>query len=252
MTAQEVKPEDHGRKVALVTGATRGIGAAIARRLAGDGHLVIGTATSDKGAAQISDVLADAGEGLVMRVEDEASVADAYQQIEDRYGMPLVIVNNAGITRDNLLLRMKMDDWQTVVQTNLSSMYLVIKPALRAMMKARWGRIINLSSVVARMGNPGQSNYVASKAGIEGFTRSLAQEIASRGITVNAVAPGFIETDMTAQLEEDQVQQMRERIPAGRLGSVEDIAHAVSFLASEGAGYVTGETLQINGGLYMG
>ncbi len=252
MTVEADKPADDGRKLALVTGATRGIGAAIAQRLAGDGHRVIGTATSDQGAAQISEALADEGEGLVMRVEDEASVADAYRQIEDRYGMPLVIVNNAGVTRDNLLLRMKSEDWQTVVQTNLSSMYLVIKPALRNMMKARWGRIINLSSVVARMGNPGQSNYVASKAGIEGFTRSLAQEIASRGITVNAVAPGFIETDMTAQLEPDQVRQMRERIPAGRLGSVEDIAHAVSFLASDGAGYVTGETLQINGGLYMG
>ncbi len=252
VTVEAGKRADDGRKVALVTGATRGIGAAIAQRLAGDGHRVIGTATSDQGAAQISEALADAGEGLVMRVEDEASVADAYRQIEDRYGMPLVIVNNAGVTRDNLLLRMKTEDWQTVVQTNLSSMYLVIKPALRNMMKARWGRIINLSSVVARMGNPGQSNYVASKAGIEGFTRSLAQEIASRGITVNAVAPGFIETDMTAQLEADQVQHMRERIPAGRLGSVEDIAHAVSFLASDGAGYVTGETLQINGGLYMG
>jgi len=243
---------DDERKVALVTGATRGIGAAIARRLASDGHRVIGTATSKEGAAQISAALADKGEGMVMRVEDEASVAEAYRDIEDRYEMPLVIVNNAGVTRDNLLLRMKTEDWQTVVQTNLSSLYLVIKPALRHMMKARWGRIINLSSVVARMGNPGQSNYVASKAGIEGFTRSLAQEIASRGITVNAVAPGFIETDMTAQLEESQVQQMRERIPVGRLGSVEDIAHAVSFLASDGAGYVTGETLQINGGLYMG
>lgn len=243
---------DDERKVALVTGATRGIGAAIARRLASDGHRVIGTATSKEGAAQISAALADKGEGMVMRVDDEASVAGAYREIEDRYEMPLVIVNNAGVTRDNLLLRMKTEDWQTVVQTNLSSLYLVIKPALRHMMKARWGRIINLSSVVARMGNPGQSNYVASKAGIEGFTRSLAQEIASRGITVNAVAPGFIETDMTAQLEESQVQQMRERIPVGRLGSVEDIAHAVSFLASDGAGYVTGETLQINGGLYMG
>ncbi len=252
MSGEDSNRSDDERRVALVTGATRGIGAAIARRLASDGHRVIGTATSTQGAAQISAALAGMGEGMVMRVEDEASVADAYREIEDRYEMPLVIVNNAGVTRDNLLLRMKAEDWQTVVQTNLSSLYLVIKPALRHMMKARWGRIINLSSVVARMGNPGQSNYVASKAGIEGFTRSLAQEIASRGITVNAVAPGFIETDMTAQLEESQVQQMRERIPVGRLGSVEDIAHAVSFLASDGAGYVTGETLQINGGLYMG
>ena len=252
MSIEDSNRSDDERKTALVTGATRGIGAAIARRLASDGHRVIGTATSTEGAAQISAALAGKGEGMVMRVEDEASVADAYREIEDRYEMPLVIVNNAGVTRDNLLLRMKAEDWQTVVQTNLSSLYLVIKPALRHMMKARWGRIINLSSVVARMGNPGQSNYVASKAGIEGFTRSLAQEIASRGITVNAVAPGFIETDMTAQLEESQVQQMRERIPVGRLGSVEDIAHAVSYLASDGAGYVTGETLQINGGLYMG
>jgi len=166
--------------------------------------------------------------------------------------MPLVLVNNAGVTRANLLMRMKEDEWQTVVETNLGAMYRVIKPALRAMMKARWGRIVNLSSVVARMGNAGQTNYVASKAGIEGFTRSLAQELASRSITVNAVAPGFIGTDMTAALTEAQSEQMLERIPLGRMGSPEDVAHAVAYLVSEQAGYVTGATLPVNGGLYMG
>jgi 3-oxoacyl-[acyl-carrier protein] reductase len=239
-------------RVALVTGASRGIGRAIAERLAADGLHVAGTATSEAGAATVSEALGDRGRGLVMRVEDEASIAAAFEALEQSCGMPLVIVNNAGITRDNLLLRMKPDEWDSVVHTNLGSLYRVIKPALRAMMKARWGRIVNLSSVVARMGNPGQSNYVASKAGIEGFTRSLAQEVGSRGITVNAVAPGFVETDMTAELTDGQVRAMLERIPLGRMGSVAEVAHAVAFLASDQAGYVTGETLQVNGGLYMG
>jgi 3-oxoacyl-[acyl-carrier protein] reductase len=239
-------------RVALVTGASRGIGRAIAERLAADGLHVAGTATSEAGAATVSEALGDRGRGLVMRVEDEASIAAAFEALEQSCGMPLVIVNNAGITRDNLLLRMKPEEWDSVVHTNLGSLYRVIKPALRAMMKARWGRIVNLSSVVARMGNPGQSNYVASKAGIEGFTRSLAQEVGSRGITVNAVAPGFVETDMTAELTDGQVRAMLERIPLGRMGSVAEVAHAVAFLASDQAGYVTGETLQVNGGLYMG
>jgi 3-oxoacyl-[acyl-carrier protein] reductase len=166
--------------------------------------------------------------------------------------MPLVVVNNAGITGDNLLMRMKPDEWMSVVNTNLNGLYRVVKPVLRGMMKARFGRIINVSSVVARMGNPGQSNYVASKAGIEGFTRSLAQEVGSRGITVNAVAPGFIETDMTAALEENQVELMASRIPLGTLGQAADVANAVAFLASDKAAYITGETLHVNGGLYMG
>ena len=240
------------RRVALVTGASRGIGRAIAERLARDGCYVVGTATSEAGAEAIGGHLGGNGRGLVMRVEDESSVEAAFAGMADDVGPPLIIVNNAGVTRDNLLMRMKAEEWQTVVDTNLGSLYRGIKPALRAMMKARWGRIINLSSVVARMGNPGQSNYVASKAGIEGFTRSLAHEVASRGITVNAVAPGFIETDMTAELTESQVEAMLERVPLGRMGAPDDIANAVAFLAGEGAGYITGETIQVNGGLYMG
>jgi len=243
--------EEEGAKVALVTGASRGIGRAVAERLAADGLYVYGTATSQGGAEAIAAALGEQGDGLVMRVEEEASVEAAFGAMSEGRGAPLVIVNNAGVTRDNLLLRMKVDEWDSVVHTNLGGLYRVIKPALRAMMKARWGRIVNLSSVVARMGNPGQSNYVASKAGIEGFTRSLAQEVASRGITVNAVAPGFIDTDMTAELTQDQVQAMLERIPLGRMGAVGDVAEAVAFLASDRAAYITGETLQVNGGLYM-
>ncbi len=244
--------DDMQARVALVTGASRGIGRAIAERLCEDGFQVAGTATSEDGARAIEESLGASCRGLVMRVEDEGSVAAAFEALEASCGMPLVVVNNAGITRDNLLLRMKTQDWDSVVQTNLGGLYRVIKPALRAMMKARWGRIVNLSSVVARMGNAGQSNYVASKAGIEGFTRALAQEVGSRGITVNSVAPGFIDTDMTAGLTQAQIDAMRERIPLGRMGSPADVAHAVSFLVSDGASYVTGETLQVNGGLYMG
>lgn len=240
-----------GRRVALVTGASRGIGRGIAERLAGDGLFVAGTATTEEGAASISAALGENGLGLAMRLEDESSVAAAFEALEDSCGPPLVVVNNAGVTRDNLLLRMKAAEWDEVVHTNLGGLYRVIKPALRAMMKARWGRIVNLSSVVARMGNPGQSNYAASKAGIEGFTRSLAMEVASRGITVNAVAPGFIGTDMTAGLTEAQASAMLERIPLGRMGSVEDVAAAVSFLVSDQAGYLTGVTMPVNGGLHM-
>jgi 3-oxoacyl-[acyl-carrier protein] reductase len=238
-------------KVALVTGASRGIGRAIAERLAHDGFYVVGTATAEAGAAAIAAVLGARGTGVVLRLEEEASVAAVFERLEQGPGAPAVLVNNAGVTRDNLLLRMKPEEWQSVVDTNLGGLYRIIKPALRGMMKARWGRIINLSSVVARMGNPGQTNYVASKAGIEGFTRALALEVASRGITVNAVAPGFIETDMTAVLTEAQVRQMQERIPLGRMGSGADVAHAVAFLASDAAGYVTGVTLPVNGGMYM-
>ncbi len=241
---------DVSRRTALVTGASRGIGAAIAEVLS-QTCFVVGTATSDTGASAITERLQDRGFGMVMKVDDDDSVAAAYDVLGDRELVPLVLVNNAGITSDNLLMRMKTEEWTKVIDTNLNGLYRVVKPVLRGMMKARWGRIINVSSVVARMGNPGQSNYVASKSGIEGFTRSLAQEVGSRGITVNAVAPGFIETDMTAVLDEKQIEMMTSRIPLGTLGRVDDVAHAVAFLASEQARYVTGETLHVNGGLYM-
>ncbi len=238
------------RTVALVTGASRGIGAAIAAALADD-HFVIGTATSEAGAGSISAQLGDRGRGMVLRVDEDASVEALYAALAEQDLMPLVLVNNAGITSDNLLMRMKPDEWLTVVNTNLNGLYRGVKPVLRGMMKARFGRIVNVSSVVARMGNPGQSNYVASKSGIEGFTRSLAQEVGSRGITVNAVAPGFIETDMTAALDDTQTELMASRIPLGTLGQADDVANAVAFLAGSGAGYITGETLHVNGGLYM-
>ena len=243
---------DGSRAVALVTGASRGIGLAIAARLAEDGCHVIGTATTAAGVDAITAKLGDRGQGALLRIESTASVAALYAALEAGPGAPLIVVNNAGVTRDNLMLRMKDDEWQSVLDTNLTGLFRVVRPALRAMMKARWGRIINLSSVVARMGNAGQTNYVASKAGIEGFTRSLAQELASRNITVNAVAPGFIGTDMTAALNEAQTAQMLERIPLARMGDADEVAHAVSFLASAGAGYVTGATIPVNGGLYMG
>ncbi len=238
-------------KTALVTGASRGIGAAIADRLAEEAF-VVGTATSEAGAEAISERLGERGIGVVMRVDDDASVEAAFAVLTDADQSPHILVNNAGITKDNLLMRMKAEEWTSVVDTNLNGLYRVVKPVLRTMMKARWGRIINVSSVVARMGNPGQSNYVATKAAIEGFTRSLAQEIGSRGITVNAVAPGFIETDMTAELDDAQVELMASRIPLGTLGQAGDVAEAVAFLASDRAAYITGETLHVNGGLYMG
>ncbi|TDJ41743.1 MAG: 3-oxoacyl-ACP reductase FabG [Gammaproteobacteria bacterium] len=247
--------ETSSRRVALITGATRGIGRAIMLRLADDGFLVAGTATTEAGAQAISDALKDAGfdgSGYALRVDDAKSVEALIEALGNGPGLPLVLINNAGVTRDNLLLRMKEEEWQTVFDTNVGGLYRLCKPLLRPMTKARWGRIINLSSVVGRMGNPGQSNYVASKAAIEGFTRALAQEIGSRSITVNAVAPGFIETDMTDGLTDDQRTAMLARIPLGRMGRVEDVAAVVSFLASDGAAYITGETLQVNGGLYMG
>lgn len=247
--------ETSSRRVALITGATRGIGRAIMLRLADDGFLVAGTATTEAGAQAISDALKDAGfdgSGYALRVDDAKSVEALIEALGNGPGLPLVLINNAGVTRDNLLLRMKEEEWQTVFDTNVGGLYRLCKPLLRPMTKARWGRIINLSSVVGRMGNPGQSNYVASKAAIEGFTRALAQEIGSRSITVNAVAPGFIETDMTDGLTDDQKTAMLARIPLGRMGRVEDVAAVVSFLASDGAAYITGETLQVNGGLYMG
>ena len=240
------------RKIALVTGASRGIGKAIAARLAADGLFVVGTATSAEGAAAVADELAAGGTGVVLRLEDESVVGEAVADIQSRYGAPLVLVNNAGVTRDNLLLRMSPAQWSEVVDANLTGIFRLTKPLLRGMMRARWGRIVNLSSVVGRMGNAGQANYAATKAGIEGFTRSLAQELGSRGITVNAVAPGFIDTDMTRELTESQRQAMVDRTALGRMGRVEDVAAAVAFLVGEGAAYITGETVHVNGGLYAG
>lgn len=242
-------------KVALITGASRGIGKAIAKTLATQGYTVIGTATTEEGASAISHYFARwglSGDGIVMDVSSSESVEEGIDQVKSAYGVPLVLVNNAGITKDNLLLRMKADEWDAVLNTNLSSMYRTSKAVLRGMSKAKWGRIINVSSVVASMGNAGQVNYAAAKAGVEGFTRSLAKEMAGRGITVNSVAPGFIETDMTKELNEEQVGSMLSIIPAKRLGSPEEVAAVVGFLASEAAGYVTGETINVNGGMYMG
>ena len=237
-------------RTALVTGASRGIGKSIAERLADDGFFVVGTSTTDSGVENIEGWLGDRGIGLMMRVEDRALVEASVQRISERCGDVSVLINNAGITHDSLLVRMKDDEWSDVIETNLAGTFRLCKSVLRSMIKARWGRIVNVSSVVARMGNPGQTNYAASKAGIEGFTRALAQEVGSRGITVNCVAPGFIDTDMTAALGDAQVDNLAATIPLGRIGSPRDVASAVSFLVSEDAGYVTGETLHVNGGLY--
>ena len=242
------------RRSALVTGATRGIGRAILERLGRDGLFVVGTATSDDGAKAIEAHIAEVGidgRAFVARVDDSASVDALIDRLKADNIAPLVLVNNAGVTRDNLLLRMSESEWNDVINTNVSGLYRLCKPLLRGMTRARWGRIVNLSSVVGRMGNPGQSNYVASKAAIEGFTRALAQEVGSRNITVNAVAPGFVATDMTQALTDEQKQTMLARIPLGRMGSVEEIAHVVAFLVSDAAAYITGETIHINGGLYM-
>ncbi|MET0065504.1 MAG: 3-oxoacyl-ACP reductase FabG [Candidatus Thiodiazotropha sp.] len=241
-------------EIVLVTGASRGIGASIADTLAAAGAVVIGTATSESGASAISSRFQAAdqsGAGLVLDVSDPASVEACIAQITETYGTPTILVNNAGITQDNLLMRMKDEEWEQVIHTNLSSVYRLSKSVLRGMMKARKGRIISISSVVGSMGNAGQTNYAASKAGIEGFTRSLAREVGSRGITVNAVAPGFIETDMTNQLPEAQRKSLEGNIPLQKLGQPEDIAQAVLFLASESGRYITGETLHVNGGMYM-
>jgi 3-oxoacyl-[acyl-carrier protein] reductase len=242
-------------KVALVTGASRGIGQAIARQLGADGYTVIGTATSTSGAENISSYLSEAGikgEGMMLNVTSPDSVAEVIKQISDSYSSPLVLVNNAGITKDNILMRMKEDEWNDVISTNLSSIYRLSKACLRGMTKARWGRIINVSSVVGSMGNAGQSNYAATKAGIEGFSRSLAKELGSRSITVNSVAPGFIDTDMTKELADDHKNLMLSQIPLARLGRPEEIAGVVSFLAGEAGSYITGETIHVNGGMYMG
>ncbi|MEQ8408398.1 MAG: 3-oxoacyl-ACP reductase FabG [Gammaproteobacteria bacterium] len=241
-------------KIALVTGASRGIGRAIALALGQQGFIVAGTATTDDGAQRISDYLAEhkiSGQGFAANVSDDDSVAQLLTAVSEQLGAPVVVVNNAGVTRDNLLMRMKSEEWDAVINTNLTSIYRLCKGAVKTMTKARWGRIINISSVVGSSGNAGQTNYSASKAGIEGFTRSLAQEIGSRGITVNAVAPGFIDTDMTRELPEAQTQALLAQIPLGRLGQPEEIASVVAFLASEQGGYITGETVHVNGGMYM-
>ena len=238
-------------RVALVTGASRGIGAGIAALLAARNFFVVGTATTDAGAARISATLGEAGSGRCLDIRDADGVDRFFKELAEDSSMPMVLVNNAGVTRDNLMLRMSPEEWTAVIDTNLNGLYRVTRPVLRGMLRARWGRVVNVSSVVARSGNPGQTNYVASKAGVEGFTRSLAQEVASRGITVNAVAPGYIATDMTAELSDDQAEQLLRRIPLGRMGAVADIAEAVAFLVSDAAGYITGETLHVNGGLHV-
>lgn len=240
--------------VALVTGASRGIGKAIAQSLAREGAIVVGTATTDGGAATIDAYLAEAGNkgaGMRLDVNDATGPDTTISAIHQRYGDVSILVNNAGITRDNLLVRMKDDDWDAILDTNLKSVYRLSKGVLRGMMKARYGRIINIGSVVGVSGNAGQTNYAAAKAALIGFTKSLAQEVGGRNITVNCVAPGFIDTDMTRALGEAQREKLVERIPLGRLGLPEDVAHAVTFLASPAAGYITGATLHVNGGMYM-
>jgi 3-oxoacyl-[acyl-carrier protein] reductase len=241
-------------KVALVTGASRGIGKSIAQSLAGEGFTVVGTATSDGGAQRISDYLQELGNngcGMNLNVADAESVVTVVKAVGEKFAAPLVLVNNAGITRDNLLMRMKPEEWNDVIDTNLSALYRVSKACLRGMTKARWGRIVNITSVVGSMGNIGQSNYAATKAGAEGFSRALARELGSRAVTVNCIAPGFIDTDMTRELSEEQRNLMLAQIPLGRLGAPEEIAALVAFLCSDAAAYITGETVHVNGGMHM-
>ncbi|WP_444998543.1 3-oxoacyl-ACP reductase FabG [Aliikangiella sp. IMCC44359] len=243
-------------RLALVTGASRGIGKAIAEYLGKSGYVIAGTATSQAGADGITNMLSEqeiTGKGFVVNVSSAESIDNLIAELKDTYGKtPEVLVNNAGITRDNLLMRMKDDEWDNILQTNLTSIFRLSKACLRGMMKAKWGRIINIGSVVGTTGNPGQANYAAAKAAVIGFSKSLAKEIGARGITVNVVAPGFIDTDMTQALEDNQRQELAKNIPLARLGSANDIAAAVNFLASSGADYITGETLHVNGGMYMG
>lgn len=246
---------DFDGKVALVSGASRGIGAAIADILGGAGATVVGTATTSEGAERISARFRDkqiVGRGMVLNVTDAESITSVVKTIGEEYGAPLILVNNAGITRDNLLLRMKDDEWSDVIETNLSAVYRLCKACAKGMTRARWGRIVNISSVVGSMGNAGQANYAASKAGVAGLGRALAKELGSRNITVNTVAPGFIGTDMTKDLPEANREAMLSSIPLARLGEPEEIGSVVCFLAGPGGAYITGETIQVNGGMYMG
>ena len=241
-------------KVALVTGASRGIGRAIAELLAGQGYQVIGTATSEDGAAKIDlylKAIHDRCAGMCLNVTDANSIAEVLKKIHADFGVPAILVNNAGITRDNLLIRMSDDEWDQVVDTNLKAIFRLSKAVLRSMMKARWGRIVTIGSVVGTTGNAGQANYCAAKAGLIGFSKALAKEVASRNITINVVAPGFIDTDMTKSLDDELKETLLSAIPLGRMGLPDDIAHAVGYLVSEGAGYVTGETIHVNGGMSM-
>lgn len=242
------------KKVALVTGASRGIGKAIADRLGRDGFIVVGTATSESGAQAITQRFQEAGiegVGKVLNVTNGEQVQAVIKAITEEFAAPLVLVNNAGITKDNLFMRMKDEEWMDVIDTNLNSLFVVSKACIKGMTKARWGRIINISSVVGSMGNAGQANYSATKAGAEGFSRALAAEVGSRAITVNSVAPGFIDTDMTKELPEEHKAALLSKIPLGRLGDAEEVAAAVSFLASDGASYISGSTIHVNGGMYM-
>jgi 3-oxoacyl-[acyl-carrier protein] reductase len=241
-------------QIAIVTGASRGIGQAIAQELGKLGATVIGTATSDNGAEAISKYFADngvTGKGMKLDVSDQNSVDEVVKAVNDEFGVPTILVNNAGITRDNLLMRMKEDEWQSIMDTNLTSVFRMSKACLRGMMKAKKGRVINIASVVGATGNPGQTNYSAAKAGMVGFTKSMAREVGSRGITVNAVAPGFIDTDMTRELPAEQRDALLSSIPLGRLGAPREIAAAVAFLATDAAAYITGETIHVNGGMFM-
>jgi 3-oxoacyl-[acyl-carrier protein] reductase len=238
-------------EIALVTGASRGIGKAIAEELGARGATVVGTATSEKGAAAISEYLGSRGTGMVLNVTDLDSISGVMDAITDQYGAITILVNNAGITRDNLMMRLKDEDWDTIIDTNLSSVFRLSKAVLRGMMKARKGRIINIGSVVGSTGNPGQANYAAAKAGVLGFSKAMAREVGSRGITVNVVAPGFIDTDMTRELSDDQRDALKASIPLNRLGEPQEIAKAVAFLSSPDAAYITGETLHVNGGMFM-
>ncbi|MGH1470209.1 MAG: 3-oxoacyl-ACP reductase FabG [Cellvibrionaceae bacterium] len=241
-------------KVAIVTGASRGIGAAIADALGAAGAIVVGTATTEKGSAAITARFKEKGlngVGKAMNVTEPGSVEALIESVQEEFGAPTILINNAGITRDNLLMRMSDDEWSDVINTNLNAVFKLSKSCLRGMMKARWGRIVNISSVVGSMGNAGQTNYAATKAGVAGFARALAKEVGSRGITVNTVAPGFIDTDMTKELTDAQKDIMLQQIPLARLGQPEEIAGVVEFLVSDAAGYVSGETIHVNGGMYM-
>ncbi|MFL2980977.1 MAG: 3-oxoacyl-ACP reductase FabG [Methylophilaceae bacterium] len=249
-----MKKDQKINKIALVTGASRGIGAAIALDLAKNNMFVIGTATSDNGVKKIEESFKASqqrGVGLVLNVKDNKSIETLISNIEENYGDIAILINNAGVTRDNLLMKMKEEDWDEVINTNLKSIFKLSQSLIRKMIKNRYGRIINISSVVGYSGNAGQANYAASKSGISGFTKSLAQEVGSRGVTVNCIAPGFIDTEMTQSLPDDHKNQLLSKIPLGKLGTPEDIANAVSFLVSDKANYITGETIHINGGMLM-